>query len=43
MPELEVVAQHKESFYGDQNIYHACLDLLSLPSQVYGTGGQRGG
>ncbi|HSZ13812.1 MAG TPA: RHS repeat-associated core domain-containing protein [Solirubrobacteraceae bacterium] len=33
----------KSPFYGNQNIYHACLDLLSLPSQVYGTGGQGGG
>lgn len=33
----------KSPFYGNQNLYHACLDLLSLPSQVYGTGGQKGG
>lgn len=33
----------KSPFYRNQNIYHACLDLLSLPSQVYGTAGQRGG
>jgi RHS repeat-associated protein len=33
----------KSPFYGNRNIYHACLDLLSLPSQVYGTGGQGGG
>ncbi len=33
----------KSPFYGNRNIYHACLDLLSLPSQVYGTGGRGGG
>jgi RHS repeat-associated protein len=33
----------KSPFYGNRNIYQACLDLLSLPSQVYGTGGQGGG
>jgi RHS repeat-associated protein len=33
----------RSPFYGSQNTYHACLDLLSLPPQVYGTAGQRGG
>jgi RHS repeat-associated protein len=33
----------KSPFYGNRSIYQACLDLLSLPSQVYGTGGQGGG
>jgi RHS repeat-associated protein len=33
----------RSPFYGNKNIYAACLDLLSLPSQVYGTGGQEGG
>jgi RHS repeat-associated protein len=27
----------KSPFYGNQSIYHACLDLLSLPSEVFGT------
>jgi RHS repeat-associated protein len=29
----------KSPFYGNKNIYSACQDLLSLPSQVYGTEG----
>jgi RHS repeat-associated protein len=33
----------KSPYYGNKNIYSACQDLLSLPSQVYGTGGQKGG
>jgi len=29
----------KSPFYDNQNVYHACLDLLSLPREVYGTSG----
>ncbi|HEY5195073.1 MAG TPA: RHS repeat-associated core domain-containing protein [Solirubrobacteraceae bacterium] len=29
----------KSPFYGNHNVYYACLDLLSLPSEVYGTSG----
>jgi RHS repeat-associated protein len=34
---------HKSPFYGNKNIYLACQDLLSLPPEVFGTGGQGGG
>jgi RHS repeat-associated protein len=30
-------------FYDNENTYRACQDLLSLPSEVYGTAGQEGG
>jgi hypothetical protein len=30
----------KSPFYGIKNVYYACLDLLKLPSEVYGTAGK---
>lgn len=33
----------KSLFYGNKNIYSACQDLLNLPPEVYGTGGQGDG
>jgi RHS repeat-associated protein len=33
----------RSPYYRNRNIYLACQDLLTLPSQVYGTSGQGGG